>query len=145
MKPTIVTKQINQQWHAWWQIQMPFITTQHTFTNDPHIGVQFNNAIQTLLLSGYGFTYVFYKHPSNRNVEIFIKYRCEQSSQQDAEELARNRRRDERLLRRFQLDLELAQGGILSVKRRLKAASQAAEKAATELAAAKELIAKSVV
>jgi hypothetical protein len=88
MKPTIVTKQINQQWHAWWQIQMPFITTQHTFTNDPHIGVQFNNAIQTLLLSGYGFTYVFYKHPSNRNVEIFIKYRCEQSSRQDAEELA---------------------------------------------------------
>ena len=66
-------------------------------------------------------------------------------AKEDAEELARNRRRDERLLRRFQLDLELAQGGIRSVKRRLEAASQAAEKAATELASAKELIAKSVV
>ena len=66
-------------------------------------------------------------------------------AEEDAEELARNRRRDKRLLRRFQLDLELALGGILSVKMRLEAASQAAEKAATELASAKELIAKSVV
>ena len=66
-------------------------------------------------------------------------------AKEDAEELARNRRRDERLLRRFQLELELAQGGIRSVMRRLEAASQVAVSQAAELVAAKELIAKSVV
>lgn len=66
-------------------------------------------------------------------------------AKEDAEELARNRRRDERLLRRFQLELELAQGGIRSVMRRLEAASQAAASQAAELVAAKELIAKSAV
>ena len=88
MKPPLILSQEQNTWRATWYIQLPFITTQHTFDQEIDISSQFQYALESLLRSGYGFTYVFYKHHLKRNVEIYIKCESIGNSQNNAEALA---------------------------------------------------------
>lgn len=88
MKPPLILSQEQNTWRATWYIQLPFITTQHTFDQEINISSQFQYALEALLRSGYGFTYVFYKHHLKRNVEIYIKCESIGESQNNAEALA---------------------------------------------------------
>lgn len=88
MKPPLILSQEQNIWRATWYIQLPFITTQHTFDQEINISSQFQDSLEALLRSGYGFTYVFYKHRLKRNVEIYIKCESISESQNNAEALA---------------------------------------------------------